>query len=92
MKRYLLALIAIFLIVIGAILYDVRTAMATSPYDNIISDYQIETLDMINTNTQSSRNYSLDWYTEGLDALQYLSYLIFPLIKCNPSTLMQWRG
>lgn len=70
MKRILLALIAIFLIVIGAILYDVRTAMAASPYDNIVSDYQIETLDMINTNTQSSRNYSQDWYTEGLQALQ----------------------
>lgn len=70
MKRIFLAFIAIFLIVIGAILYDVRTAMAASTYDTLIADKQIETLDLRNTTTQTSRSYSLDWYTEAQAALK----------------------
>jgi len=74
MKRFFLAFIAIFLIVLSAILYDVSSAKAASPYDTIVNDYQIDTLELTDTSTQSTRNYSLDWYNEGLLALE---------IRCN---------
>jgi len=74
MKRFFLAISAIFLIVLSALLYDVSAARAASPYDTIVSDYQIDTLELTDTSTQSTRNYSLDWYNEGLLALE---------IRCN---------
>lgn len=70
MKRIFLALIAIFLIIIGAILYDVGIVKAATPYDTLIGNHQIETLDMISVEQQKSYNFSLDWYTETLLAYE----------------------
>jgi len=69
MKRLFLAIFAIFLIVLSAILYDVSSAKAASPYDTLVEDHQIYTLEMYSAQFEKSYDFSLDWYSQAYQSI-----------------------
>jgi len=67
MKRYFLPFIAIFLIVLSAIFYEVSTASAASPYDNVVTVAPNLVLNNMGSG-DPTLDVSLNWYENALQS------------------------
>lgn len=72
MKRFFLAFIAIFLIVLSALLYEVSSASAASPYDDLVQIAPNLVIEKAGPNTTypDTIDVSVDWYSQAEQTLQ----------------------